>query len=81
MKWWKTINIQNIQEFINYAKGVKEGQNVTLTVLRNKDGKSEKIDLKGKAILDKMTVENLVFKANPTAAEKKLQDQWITGKK
>lgn len=77
----KTINIQNIQEFIEYAKSIKEGQNVTVTILRNNNGKAEKIDLKGKAILDKMTVETLGFKANPTAAEKKLQDQWLTGKK
>jgi predicted metalloprotease with PDZ domain len=77
----KTINIQNVQEFINYAKNIKDGQNVTLTVLRTTNGKSEKIDLKGKAILDKMTIESLGFKSNPTAAEKKLQDQWITGKK
>lgn len=77
----KTINIQNVQEFINYAKTVKEGQNVTVTVLRNNGGKSEKIDLKGKAILDKMTLETLQFKPNPTPAEKKLQDQWLTGKK
>lgn len=77
----KTINVQNIQDFINYSKTIKEGQNVTVTVLRNNGGKSEKIDLKGKAILDKMTVENLQFKANPTPAEQKLQDQWLTGKK
>jgi PDZ domain-containing secreted protein len=31
----KTINIQNIQSFVEYAKSVKEGQNVTVTVLRN----------------------------------------------
>lgn len=77
----KTINVQNIQDFINYSKTIKEGQNVTVTVLRNNGGKSEKIDLKGKAILDKMTVENLQFKANPTPPEQKLQDQWLTGKK
>lgn len=77
----KTINIQNIQDFINYSKTIKEGQNVTVTVLRDNGGKSEKIDLKGKAVLDKMTVETLQFKANPTPEEKKLQDQWLTGKK
>lgn len=77
----KTINIQNIQDFINYSKTIKEGQNVTVTVLRDNGGKSEKIDLKGKAVLDKMTIETLQFKANPTPEEKKLQDQWLTGKK
>lgn len=77
----KTINIQNIQAFIEYAKTIKEGQNVTVTVLRKNGDKTDKIDLKGKAILDKMTVETLNFKANPTPAEQKLQDQWLTGKK
>lgn len=77
----KTINIQNIQDFINYSKTIKEGQNVTVTVLRDNGGKSEKVDLKGKAVLDKMTIETLQFKANPTPEEKKLQDQWLTGKK
>lgn len=77
----KTINIQNIQAFIEYAKTIKEGQNVTVTVLRKNGDKTDKIDLKGKAILDKMTVETLSFKANPTPAEQKLQDQWLTGKK
>lgn len=77
----KTINVQNIQSFVEYAKSVKEGQNVTVTVLRKNGDKTEKIDLKGKAILDKMTIETLQFKSNPTAAEQKLQDQWLTGKK
>jgi len=77
----KTINIQNIQDFINYSKTIKEGQNVTVTVLRDNAGKPEKMDLKGKAVLDKMTIETLQFKANPTPEEKKLQDQWLTGKK
>ncbi|WP_294201626.1 PDZ domain-containing protein [Chryseobacterium sp. sg2396] len=77
----KTINIQNIQSFIEYAKTIKEGQNVTVTVLRKNGDKTDKIDLKGKAILDKMTVETLQFKPNPTPAEQKLQDQWLTGKK
>ncbi|WP_449397900.1 M61 family metallopeptidase [Chryseobacterium wanjuense] len=77
----KTINIQNIQEFIGYAKTIKEGQNVTVTVLRKNGDKTDKIDLKGKAVLDKMTVETLQFKPNPTPAEQKLQDQWLTGKK
>ncbi|WP_294331925.1 PDZ domain-containing protein [uncultured Chryseobacterium sp.] len=77
----KTINIQNIQSFIEYAKTIKEGQNVTVTVLRKNGDKTGKIDLKGKAILDKMTLETLQFKPNPTPAEQKLQDQWLTGKK
>lgn len=77
----KTINIQNIQDFINYSKTIKEGQNVTVTVLRDNAGKPEKMELKGKAVLDKMTIETLQFKANPTPEEKKLQDQWLTGKK
>jgi len=77
----KTINIQNVQEFINYSKTIKEGQNVTVTILRKNGDKSDKIELKGKAVLDKMTIETLQFKANPTPAEQKLQDQWLTGKK
>ncbi|MCS3528696.1 peptidase M61 [Chryseobacterium sp. JUb7] len=77
----KTIDIKNIQAFIEYAKTIKDGQNVTLTVLRNNGGKTEKIDLKGKAVLDKLTVETLQYKANPTPAELKLQTQWLTGKK
>ncbi|WP_370900435.1 M61 family metallopeptidase [Chryseobacterium gossypii] len=77
----KTINIQNVQDFINYAKTIKDGQNVTVTVLRKNGDKTDKIDLKGKAILDKMTIETLQFKANPTPAEQKLQEQWLTGKK
>jgi hypothetical protein len=77
----KTINIQDVQAFIDYAKTIKEGQNVTLTVLRNNGSKTEKIDLKGKAVLDKLTMESLQYKANPSPAEQKLQTQWLTGKK
>ncbi|KFF01489.1 M61 family metallopeptidase [Chryseobacterium luteum] len=77
----KTINIQNMQDFISYAKSIKEGQNVTVTVLRKNGDKTDKIDLKGKAVLDKMTIETLQYKANPTPAELKLQTQWLTGKK
>jgi len=77
----KTINIQNAQEFISYAQSIKEGQNVTVTVLRKNGDKMDKIDLKGKAVLDKITMETLQFEANPTPAEQKLQDQWLTGKK
>jgi len=73
----KTINIQNVQAFIDYSKTIKEGQNVTVTILRN----NNKMELKGKAILDKMTMETLQFKSNPTAEEQKLQNQWLTGKK
>lgn len=77
----RTINVQKIQDFINYSKTIKDGQDVTVTVLRNNGGKTEKIDLKGKAILNKMSVETLQFKPNPTPAEQKLRDQWLTGKK
>jgi predicted metalloprotease with PDZ domain len=77
----KPIDIKNIQGFINYAKTIKDGQNVVVTVLRKNGDKTDKIDLKGKAVLDKLTMETLQYKANPTPAEKKLQDQWLTGKK
>lgn len=77
----KTIDIQKIQDFINYSKTIKEGQNVTVTILRKNGDKTDKIDLKGKAILDKMTIETLQYKASPTPAEQKLQSQWLTGKK
>lgn len=77
----KTINVQNMQDFIGYAKSIKEGQNVTVTILRKNGDKTDKIDLKGKAVLDKMTIESLQYKANPTPAELKLQTQWLTGKK
>lgn len=77
----KTVNVQNIQEFIGYAQSIKEGQNVTVTVLRKNGDKTDKIDLKGKAVLEKAVLETLEFKPNPTAAEQKLQNQWLTGKK
>lgn len=77
----KTVNVQNIQEFIGYAQSIKEGQNVTVTVLRKNRDKTDKIDLKGKAVLEKAVLETLEFKSNPTAAEQKLQNQWLTGKK
>ncbi|CAM3091631.1 peptidase M61 [Chryseobacterium flavum] len=77
----KTINVQDMQSFINYAKTIKEGQNVTVTVLRGNGDKKEKIDLKGKAVLDKLTMEMLRYKANPSPEELKLQNQWLTGKK
>lgn len=77
----KSIDIKNVQAFINYTKTIKEGQNVTVTVLRKNGDKTDKIELKGKAILDKLTMETLQYKANPTPAEQKLQDQWLTGKK
>ncbi|WP_292009661.1 peptidase M61 [Chryseobacterium sp.] len=77
----KGIDIKNVQSFIDYAKTIKDGQNVTLTVLRKNGDKTDKIDLKGKAVLDNLTMETLQFKANPSPAEQKLQDQWLTGKK
>jgi len=77
----KTIDIKNMQDFINYTRTIKDGQDVTVTILRKNGDKTDKIDLKGKAVLDKMTVESLQFKANPTPAEQKLQNQWLTGKK
>ncbi|REC74492.1 peptidase M61 [Chryseobacterium elymi] len=77
----KTIDIQKVQEFIGYTKTIKEGQDVTVTILRKNGDKTDKMDLKGKAILDKMTIETLQYKANPTPAEQKLQNQWLTGKK
>ncbi|KMQ59223.1 peptidase M61 [Chryseobacterium sp. BLS98] len=77
----KTVNIQNVQDFIGYAKSIKEGQNVTVTILRKNGDKADKMNLTGKAILDKMTVETLNYKANPTPEEQKLQNQWLTGKK
>lgn len=77
----KTINVQKMQDFIGYAKSIKEGQNVTVTILRKNGDKTDKIDLKGQAVLDKMTIESLQYKANPTPAELKLQTQWLTGKK
>ncbi|WP_144282234.1 M61 family metallopeptidase [Chryseobacterium echinoideorum] len=77
----KTVNVQNIQEFIGYAQSIKDGQNVTVTVLRKNGGKTDKIDLKGKAVLEKTVLETLEFKPNPTASEQKLQNQWLTGKK
>ncbi|SHG38793.1 M61 family metallopeptidase [Chryseobacterium oranimense] len=77
----KTVDIQHVQDFIGYAKSIKEGQNVTVTILRKNGDKMDKMNLKGKAILDKMTVETLNYKANPTPEEQKLQNQWLTGKK
>jgi len=77
----KSIDIQKMQDFIGYAKSIKDGQEVTVTLLRNNGGKSEKMTLKGKAVLDKMSIETLQYKANPTPAEQKLQNQWLTGKK
>jgi len=77
----KTIDIKNVGAFIEYTRTIKEGQNVTLTILRKNGDKTDKIDLKGKAVLDKMVVEKLQFEANPTEAEQKLQNQWLTGKK
>ncbi|KPE50806.1 peptidase M61 [Chryseobacterium indologenes] len=77
----KSIDIQKMQDFVGYAKSIKDGQEVTVTILRNNDGKNEKMSLKGKAVLDKMSIETLQYKANPTPAEQKLQNQWLTGKK
>ncbi|MDR6923536.1 MULTISPECIES: peptidase M61 [Chryseobacterium] len=77
----KSIDIQKMQDFVGYARSIKEGQEVTVTILRNNAGKSEKMTLKGKAVLDKMSIETLQYKANPTPAEQKLQNQWLTGKK
>ncbi|WP_347216434.1 peptidase M61 [Chryseobacterium sp.] len=77
----KTIDIQKIQEFIAYTRTIKDGQEVTVTILRDNAGKKEKMTLKGKAILDKLSMETLQFKANPSPEELKLQTQWLTGKK
>ncbi len=76
----KAIDIQKIQDFIGYTKTIKDGQDVTVTILRDNAGKKEKMTLKGKAILDKLSMETLQFKANPSPEELKLQNQWLTGK-
>jgi predicted metalloprotease with PDZ domain len=77
----KTVDIKKVQDFIGYTRTIKDGQDVTVTILRDNAGKKEKMTLKGKAILDKMTMETPTFKANPTPEELKLQTQWLTGKK
>ncbi|MEF9478005.1 hypothetical protein OWR28_10145 [Chryseobacterium sp. 1B4] len=77
----RTVDIKKVQDFIGYTRTIKDGQEVTVTILRDNAGKKEKMTLKGKAILDKMTMETPVFKANPTPEELKLQTQWLTGKK
>ncbi|TLX26668.1 peptidase M61 [Chryseobacterium indologenes] len=77
----KTVDIKKVQDFIGYTQTIKEGQDVTVTILRDNAGKKEKMTLKGKAVLDKMTMETPKFKANPSPAELKLQTQWLTGKK
>ncbi|SHK38837.1 M61 family metallopeptidase [Chryseobacterium polytrichastri] len=76
----KTIDIKDRQAFTNYTKTIKEGQDVTLTILRKNGDTMDKMELKGKAILDHVMMETLQYKANPTPAEKKLQNQWLTGK-
>ena len=77
----KNVDVKKIQDFINYTHTIKDGQEVSVTILRDNAGKKEKMTLKGKAILTKMTLETPVFKTNPTPAELKLQTQWLTGKK
>ncbi|OPC58256.1 peptidase M61 [Elizabethkingia miricola] len=77
----KTIDPAKMSDIINYMSSIKEGADVTITVLRKNGDKKEKIDLKGKAIIDKLVSEKLQYKANPTPAEQKLQNQWLTGKK
>lgn len=77
----KTIDIQKIQDFIGYTRTIKDGQEVTVTILRDNAGQKEKMTLKGKAILDKLSMETLQFKADPSPEELKLQTQWLTGKK
>jgi predicted metalloprotease with PDZ domain len=77
----KTIDPAKIGDLFNYMASIKEGEDVTITVLRQNGDKKEKIDLKGKAIIDKLVNEKLQYKANPTPAEQKLQNQWLTGKK
>lgn len=77
----KTVDIKKVQDFIGYTRTIKDGQDVTVTILRDNAGKKEKMTLKGKAILDKMTMETPTFKANPSPEELKLQTQWLTGKK
>jgi predicted metalloprotease with PDZ domain len=77
----KAVDIKKLPEFMAYARTIKEGQEVSITILRDNAGKKEKMTLKGKAILDKIDREKIQFKANPTAEELKLQTQWLTGKK
>ncbi|MCL1674299.1 M61 family metallopeptidase [Elizabethkingia meningoseptica] len=77
----KTIEPAKIREFITYMSGLKEGEDITISILRKNGDKKEKMDLKGKVIIDKIVNEKLQYKANPTPAEQKLQDQWLTGKK
>ncbi|REC61571.1 peptidase M61 [Chryseobacterium pennae] len=77
----RVIDINKLADLMGYTRTIKEGQEVTVTILRDNAGKNEKMTLKGKAILDKIDKEKIQFKANPTPEELKLQTQWLTGKK
>lgn len=73
----KTISPENAQEFMNYVKSIKEGENVVVTVIRN----GVKKDLKGKAVFDTITQTGFNYVDNPSPEVLKLQTQWLTGKK
>lgn len=77
----RTVDINKLPDLMGYTRTIKDGQEVTITILRDNAGKKEKMTLKGKAILDKIEREKIQFKANPTPEELKLQNQWLTGKK
>ncbi|MCT4216555.1 peptidase M61 [Elizabethkingia anophelis] len=76
----RTIDISKIEDFLNYISSIKEGEDVIITVLRQNGDKKEKIDLKGKAIIEKHLGAKLWYSSNPTPAEQKLQNHWLTGK-
>lgn len=76
----KTIDMKEIENFIMYLTKIKEGQDVTVTVLRKNGEQSDKIELKGKAVLEVVAQLAYKLKTNPSDAEKMLQSQWLLGK-
>jgi predicted metalloprotease with PDZ domain len=76
----KMIELKDIENFIIYLTTIKEGQEVAVTVLRQNGDKKDKIELKGKAVLDAVTKLSYQYKKDATPAEIKLQNHWLSGK-
>ena len=75
----KKIDVTQIELFIQYMRSVTEGQEVTLSILREENGEKKPMELKGKAVLDTATQSVVEYIKNPSAEQSKLQNWWLTG--
>lgn len=76
----QTIDIKNVPNFIRFIQSIKNGDAVSVDIMRKNGNQWEKKNLKGKAIMSSQSFVMLKPKATATKEELQLRDWWLTGK-